>query len=281
MMKQYGSFPTGYTLIDAGGGLKLERWGEYVTIRPEHQAYFKSALPHNEWRKLADFEFYPVSEGSLNGTWKALKQGLPTEWALQSGSCIFNLALTSNKHVGLFPEQQIHWNELVQLTPQDRFLNLFAYTGAASCFARTSGAQVTHVDSVKAMNEWGKKNMESSNLQDIRWIQDDALKFAEKELKRGNTYTIIQMDPPAWGMGAKKEKWKLENLLPELLQTTVNLLAPGGKIILNTYSPKITLKDLENQAKHLQVKHYEVFELWLKTEQGNALYYGNVLHLYS
>lgn len=278
-MKHYGSFPEGYSLIDAGGGLKLERWGKYVTIRPEHQAYFKSALSHNEWRELADFEFLPVSEGSLNGKWKALKQETPTEWLIDSGNCRFNLTLTSNKHLGLFPEQQVHWQELLQLSPADRFLNLFAYTGAASCYARSTGAHVTHVDSVKAMNEWAKQNMESSGLTDIRWIQEDALKFAEKELKRGNTYTCIQMDPPAWGMGAKKEKWKLENLLPNLLATTIQLLEPNGKLILNTYSPKITIKDLENRAKRLTVKKVEAFELWLKTEHGNALYYGNVLHI--
>lgn len=280
-MKRYGTFPEGYALIDAGGGLKLERWGKFVTIRPEHQAYFKSALSHSEWRKIADFEFHPISEGSLNGTWKALNSTSTNEWTFQSGPCSFNLALTSNKHVGLFPEQHIHWSELTQLNEQDSFLNLFAYTGAASCFARSSGAQVTHVDSVKAMNEWGKKNMESSGLANIRWIQEDALKFAEKEVKRGNTYTCIQMDPPAWGMGAKKEKWKLENLLPDLLKTSTQLLAQEGKLILNTYSPKITLKDLENQAKQLSVRHYEVFELWLKTENGNAMYYGNVLHLFA
>lgn len=278
-MKVFADFPENYELIDAGGGFKLERWGEFLTIRPEHQAYFKSVLPLSEWRKQAHFEFIPVSEGSLNGTWRDLKPGLAHNWQLQSGSCKFNLALTSNKHIGLFPEQQIHWQELEQLTPDDRFLNLFAYTGAASCFARSSGAQVTHVDSVRAMNEWGKQNMESSGLTDIRWIQDDALKFVEKELKRGNSYTLIQMDPPAWGMGAKKEKWKLENLLPDLLAKTVKLLEPGGKLILNTYSPKISLSDLEKEAKKMNVSYYDVFELWLKTKHNNDLYYGNVLHL--
>lgn len=278
-MKVFADFPENYELLDAGGGFKLERWGTVITIRPEHQAYFKPGRSLQEWRKEAHAEFLPVSEGQLNGTWKRLKPETPDHWTFSSGPCTFRLEFTTNKHIGLFPEQHLHWKEWQQLEAGKRFLNLFAYTGAASCFARSAGAQVTHVDSVKPMNEWGKINMELSGLQDIRWIQDDALKFVEKEQKRGNHYDCIQMDPPAWGIGAKREKWKLEHLLPSLLSQAINLLEPRGKLVLNTYSPKLTIDDLNRLVKTLPVSHCEVFELWMKTTTGKELYYGNTLHI--
>lgn len=278
-MKVYASFPENYELLDAGGGLKLERWGEVITIRPEHQAYFKSGLPFTEWRSMAHAEFVPVSEGSLQGHWKKLQDTCPDEWNFPSGACTFHLALTSNKHVGLFPEQNVHWQELLQLNTDHCFLNLFAYTGAASCYARSTGAHVTHVDSVKAMNEWGKQNMELSGFSDIRWLHDDALKFVEKELKRGNLYDVIQMDPPAWGMGAKREKWKLEDLLPSLLDKTLQLLAPGGLLIVNTYSPKVRQKELQQLVAPYQksVESITIAELWMKTNTGKELFYGDFL----
>jgi 23S rRNA (cytosine1962-C5)-methyltransferase len=280
-MKVFGAFPENYELIDAGNGYKLERWGHQLTIRPEHQAYFKSEMPLKEWRKLAHAAFVPLKEGGLNGTWEFLKNGIQESWTVPIGACTFQLEFTSNKHVGLFPEQQIHWELLSKLSPEDHFLNLFAYTGASSCFARSSGAQVTHVDAVKAMNEWGKTNMHLSQLNDIRWIQEDALKFVDKEIKRGNSYQVIQMDPPAWGMGAKREKWKLEDLLPELIEKALQCLVPGGKLIVNTYSPKLTLERLEILTEnHLKVsKTDQLHELWLESTSGKKLYFGNVLHL--
>lgn len=276
-MKVFAPFPEHYELIDAGNGFKLERWGEIVTIRPEHQAYFKAEQSLQEWRKIAHFEFIPVSDGALQGNWKALQKGVPQRWNIDIAPCSFQLELTSNKHIGLFPEQHLHWKTLLELNAEKRFLNLFAYTGAASCFARSTGASVTHVDSVKPMNEWGKVNMTLSGLSDIRWMHDDALKFVEKEIKRGNTYDVIQMDPPAWGLGAKREKWKLEDLLPQLLENALLLLNPGGKLILNTYSPKIQLNDLQRLAQNTRSGSFETGELWMKSTSGKQLYYGNFL----
>lgn len=280
-MKVKAPFPEHYELIDAGGGLKLERWGDVVTIRPEHQAYFKSGLSFTEWRTLADAEFVPVSEGSLQGKWKKLKETCPDNWLFSSGACTFHLELTSNKHVGLFPEQHLHWMELLKLNSDHCFLNLFAYTGAASCYARSTGAHVTHVDAVKAMNDWGRKNMELSQLNDIRWLHDDALKFVEKEIKRGNLYDVIQMDPPAWGLGAKREKWKLEDLLPDLIEKALQILTPGGLLILNTYSPKVRQKELQTLTSKWQgkVQSFSIDELWMQTTTGKDLFYGDFLKI--
>ncbi len=281
-MKVRAPFPENYELLDAGGGFKLERWGEIVTIRPEHQAYFKSGIPFTEWKQLADAEFIPVSSGSLQGKWHKLKATCPDSWEFQSGPCTFHLELTSNKHVGLFPEQQIHWQELLALNSDHCFLNLFAYTGAASCYARSTGAHVTHVDSVKAMNDWGKRNMELSGLSDIRWLHDDALKFVEKEIKRGNLYDVIQMDPPAWGMGAKREKWKLEDLLPSLIEKALQILAPGGLLIVNTYSPKVRQKELLQLMLPFQhtVRKISIDELWMQSNSGKDLFYGDFVKVW-
>jgi 23S rRNA (cytosine1962-C5)-methyltransferase len=203
-MKSFSNFPENYELIDAGGGRKLERWGAVTTIRPEHQAYFGAVLSKKEWSNLADWEFIPKSEGSLQGSWKKLNPQAPEEWEFPTNSVTFLLRITTNKHLGLFPEQQINWEFISSnLNPSKRFLNAFAYTGAASVFGRKTGAEVIHCDSVKPMLEWGKQNQEISNLEGIKWVHEDALKFIQREVKRGNKYDLVQLDPPAWGLGAK------------------------------------------------------------------------------
>jgi 23S rRNA (cytosine1962-C5)-methyltransferase len=280
-MKVYATFPENYELIDAGGGKKLERWGSVITIRPEHQAYFAASLPSKKWKELADWEFLPVSEGALNGTWKALKSAAPKTWTYHYQSLQFQLEITQNKHIGLFPEQQYNWEFLArQLNAGKRFLNAFAYTGASSLVGRLTGAEVIHCDSMRGMLDWGRMNMESSHLEGIKWVLEDALKFIKREHKRGNHYDIVQMDPPAWGIGAKGEKWKLEQLLPELIQEALALIAPKGTLILNTYSPKITREKLQEitqpYARLFTITHAE---LWMETSHGKKLYYGIVSHL--
>lgn len=268
-----------YELVDAGGGLKLERWGDVFTIRPEIQAYFKSGKSFEDWRKLAHWEFIP--KGGQSGDWKALKSSAPKVWKIGYGDLEFNLQITKFKHVGLFPEQRINWDLIHEkLNGSDNFLNLFAYTGAASVVAKSTGAETMHCDSVKQLISWAKENMESSSVDGIKWVHEDALKFAEREVKRKKNYSGIIMDPPAWGIGAKNEKWKLEEKLEELIKNASLLIGKKGFLILNTYSPTIDLKTIDHLAKrHFNRRHFEVKELWMKTTTGKELYYGNLLRV--
>jgi 23S rRNA (cytosine1962-C5)-methyltransferase len=278
MSQIYCPFPENYELIDAGGGKKLERWGELITIRPEHQAYFPAGLKPQEWKALAHWEFVSDTPASLNGKWKALKPPAPKSWVFHSGNMHVQLELTSNKHIGIFPEQYYNWQFIAAtLLPQQRFLNLFAYTGVASLVGRTTGAEVTHVDAVRAMLDWARLNMETSGLNGIRWVLEDARKFVNRELKRGNRYDLIQMDPPAWGLGAKGEKWRIEDLLPSLIEEAGALLSSKGTLIINTYSPKIELKDL-NRILHRLPREFtaEAHELWMESTSGKRLYFGLV-----
>lgn len=281
MARVYSTFPEGYELIDAGGGRKLERWGKVVTIRPEHQAYFSPSLTPSEWNEHAGWEFLPDRPGSLNGKWKQLAPGAPDVWELYTEGFSARLSITGNKHIGLFPEQQYNWQFIRELlNPSKRFLNLFAYTGAASVAGRSTGAEVTHVDSVRAMIDWARQNMELSGLSDIRWVVEDARKFVNRELKRGNRYDLVQMDPPAWGLGAKGEKWKLEELLPDLLQEASELLLPGGTLIVNTYSPKLDENALRELVKALPGQFSgAVDELWMETTHGKQLFYGLIARI--
>lgn len=268
-----------YELVDAGGSLKLERWGEVYTIRPEVQAYFKSEKPFDDWRKLAHWEF--ISKGGQSGVWKALKQDAPKEWSISYEGLLFHLQITKFKHVGLFPEQRINWDFIhTNLSADTAFLNLFAYTGAASIVAKSTGAETIHCDSVKQLISWAKQNMKSSKLEDIKWVHEDALKFAEREVKRGKHYSGIIMDPPAWGIGAKNEKWKLEDKLEELLKNAALLIGNKGFLILNTYSPTIDRNAVARMAHRIfKNRDFEVKELWMKTTTGKELFYGNLLRV--
>ena len=268
-----------YELIDAGGGKKLERWGKVITIRPEVQAYFKSGKTFDEWYKIANWEFIP--KNGQSGTWKKLKEFSPKEWTITYKKLTFHLRLTKFKHLGLFPEQRINWDFISEnLGHEDRFLNLFAYTGAASIVAKQQAAITFHVDSVKQLITWAKDNMELSQLENVKWVHEDALKFAQREFKRGNKYKGIIMDPPAYGIGAKKERWKLEDKLDELMENTSKILQKDGFLILNTYSPKVDLKMMEKKANfYFRNRHFEMNELWMKTSTGKELYYGNLLRV--
>lgn len=267
-----------YELLDAGGEKKLERWGEIITIRPERQAYFRSGMPFTEWAEMAHLEF--IESNGQTGKWKILKEFSEADWQVNFQDLSFNLETTKFKHVGLFPEQASNWQLISKhLNPGMKMLNLFAYTGAASIVGRATGAEVTHVDSVKQLISWAKTNMEASGLENIRWIHDDALKFAQKEIKRGNHYDLIVMDPPAWGIGANKEKWKIEDKLAELIENASELLSPNGLLILNTYSPKVNLEDIQKYAEGF-FKEVEVGELWKKTTTKKEMFFGHLLRGY-
>ncbi len=235
-----------YELIDSGNFEKLERFGKWVLRRPEPQAVWSKSLPEEQWKNLSHAEFFRKTNDKLDadaGNW-TIKRGMPDRWLVnyKKGSLNFNmrLALTSFKHVGIFPEQASNWDFIATkcktFKHQPKVLNLFAYTGGASLAACQSGADITHVDSVKQVVTWSRENMESSNLDGIRWVIEDAFKFVQREVKRGKKYDGIILDPPAYGRGPQGEKWVLEKQINELLQMCSEILAPQGFFIINLYS---------------------------------------------
>lgn len=272
-----------YELIDVGNFEKLERFGQYVTIRPEPQAVWDKTLNQAEWEKRAHIKF--VSKSSSSGEWKKLKQ-MPDQWQIRyqinnSDAAIhFRLGLTSFKHVGIFPEQASNWDFIYQSvkemkTPQPRVLNLFAYTGGASLVAKAAGADITHVDSIKQVVSWSKENMQLSNLTDIRWVVEDALKFVKREEKRGNKYNGIILDPPAFGHGPNGEKWKLEDNINEMMHTVLQLLDEKEHfLILNAYSLGFSSLIIENLLKKKAGKNLHIGELYLQATAGNKLPLG-------
>ena len=198
-----------YALIDTGDGEKLERFGSYTLRRPEPQAIWRKSLTEQQWQAAADASFMRDSRSEERGEWR-LKPNMPSRWTVKYDykdmHLKMRLGLTSFKHVGIFPEQAANWNfiydtcraKLEQKGAKPKVLNLFAYTGGATLAAAASGAEVTHVDSVKQVVTWSRENMESSNLDSIRWIVEDALKFVQREVRRGNRYDGIILDPPAF-----------------------------------------------------------------------------------
>lgn len=242
------TFPD-YELIDSGDFEKLERFGQYITRRPEPQAIWHKSLSEEEWRRLAHASFMrtSASKSDERGEWQR-KPSMPDRWVVEYNykqmHLKMRLGLTSFKHVGIFPEQAANWNFIYDriealregdYTP--KVLNLFAYTGGATLAARAAGADVTHVDSVKQVVTWSRENMERSGLEGVRWIVEDALKFVNREVRRGNRYDGIILDPPAYGRGANGEKWVLEENIGEMLECCAKLLDPEkGFLVLNLYS---------------------------------------------
>ncbi|MFT5512944.1 MAG: 23S rRNA (cytosine1962-C5)-methyltransferase [Bacteroidia bacterium] len=265
-----------YSLIDCGDGRKLERFGSIVLIRPEPAAIWGAKLSPKEWDERAHAECVQMSNNKAE--WKHKKQfnhnwivGYPLKGKLLK----FNLQLTRFKHVGLFPEHFVNWNyihdSVKKMGPSTKVLNLFAYTGGASLAAKLGGADVVHVDSIKQVISWAKSNMVSSGLKDIRWVVEDALKFVAREQKRGNTYSGVILDPPAFGLGAKGERWKLEDSIQELMQKVDGILDKKQHfVVLNTYSPGFTPLVVENILKSTlsRSKHVSSKELFLQSESG-------------
>src|ERR1700740_3719940 len=266
-----------YELIDCGDFEKLERFGKYITIRPEPQAVWQKRMKYAEWEKLAHVKFIPKSSSA--GEWKKLKQ-MPDQWKisytlLKEAEITFRLGLTSFKHVGVFPEQAVNWDVIysfLKATPKPKFLNLFAYTGGASIAAKAAGADVTHVDSIKQVVTWANENMINSKLDNIRWMVDDALKFAKKEIRRSNTYQGIILDPPAFGHGPNGEKWKLEDNILEMMDSVLQLVEPQHHLlILNAYSLGFSALVAENLLGPFAQKHkseLSIGELYIPASSG-------------
>lgn len=282
------SFPE-YQLIDSGDFWKLERFGKYVLIRPEPQAVWDPAQNMQQWEKQAHVKFLPKTSSS--GIWNKLKKEMPDQWSiayqLQEGKSIrFRLGLTSFKHVGVFPEQAVNWNYIYQSVQelnmeQPKFLNLFAYTGGASLAAKAAGADTSHLDSIKQVVTWAKTNMELSGLDNIRWIVEDALKFVKREVKRGNKYHGIILDPPAFGHGPDGEKWKLEDNINEMMKNVLQLLEPDKHfLILNAYSLGFSSLILENLVRqNFEPKNMEIGELYLQDTYNKKLPLGAFVRL--
>jgi 23S rRNA (cytosine1962-C5)-methyltransferase len=271
-----------YELIDCGDFEKLERFGQYITIRPEPQAVWPKVLTEGEWKSKAHVRF--VQKNSNSGEWNKLRK-MPDQWKMQyvlpnNEAIVFRLGLTSFKHVGIFPEQSVNWDYIVEnigalKTIKPKVLNLFAYTGGASLAAACAGAEVTHVDSIKQVVSWSNENMQLSNLTDIRWMVEDALKFVQREARRGNHYQGIILDPPAFGHGPKGEKWKLEENIAEMMQGVLSILDPAEHfLILNAYSLGLSALVIENLLKNHAGKNLHIGELYLQAKTGVKLPLG-------
>ncbi len=241
-----------YELIDSGGFEKLERFGEFITARPEPQAVWDKSLSENDWRKQAHAIFENNSirdEMHEKGNWNMLKK-MPERWQMEykykDNLLKFKASLTSFKHVGVFPEQAANWDFIMDKTKAigtqnklktPKVLNLFAYTGIASLAAKSAGAEVTHVDALKQLVTWANENREMSSLTDIRWVVEDAVKYVKREVRRGSVYQGIILDPPAYGRGTNGEKWILEEGINELVKLVAQLLDKEQHfLVMNLYS---------------------------------------------
>jgi 23S rRNA (cytosine1962-C5)-methyltransferase len=269
-----------YELIDSGNFEKLERFGDYILARPEPQAVWDKTLNEEAWEKRASAIFRKTKgkdqlSPDERGEWHNLKK-MPEKWHMnyeQGGKKYkFKLSLSSFKHVGIFPEQAENWlyieDKLQKMDiPVPKILNLFAYTGGASLVAKGNGADVTHVDSIKQTISWARENMEISQLSDIRWVVEDALKFVKREVKRGKKYNGIILDPPAYGRGPDGEKWILEEGINELIKNCLQLIDDRNFFfILNLYSMGFSAVIAETIIKqnYPQISNTEMGELVLQ-----------------
>lgn len=281
--------PTGWTdyeLIDSGGFEKLERFGKQILRRPEPQAVWAKSLTEEEWEKMPHAWFKRTkgkdSADFERGEWLQ-KPGMPGQWFVNYDyndmHLAFRLGMTSFKHVGLFPEQAANWDYIydrvkAMTMERPRVLNLFAYTGGASLAACAAGAEVTHVDSVRQVLTWSRENMEASGMEGIRWMLEDALKFVQREVKRGKTYEGIILDPPAYGRGPDGEKWVLEESIAPLMDACSRLLDPmQGFLILNLYSMGFSAVIASNllESYFPQAQHIEYGELLVPERSGKKL----------
>jgi len=246
-----------YELIDSGEGEKLERFGDVVLSRPDPQALWKKHLSGERWEK-ADAVF---SREGKDGQWR-MKKEIPEKWTVQFAGMKFAIKPTAFKHTGLFPEQSVNWDWVRRVISNNErkdmeVLNLFGYTGGATLACAKAGARVVHVDASNAAINWAKENAELSGLsaKPIRWILDDARVFVEREIKRGRKYDAVIMDPPAFGHGAKKELWKIEEHFLPLVENCMKLLSDTPAFfIINGYSAGYSALAYRNNLLGLEKK---------------------------
>ena len=227
-----------YEVLDTSNGEKLERWGDYLLIRPDPQVIWDSKKTHPGWKR-PNAHYHRSSKGG--GEWEFFS--LPEQWEIHYRSLTFRLKPFSFKHTGLFPEQAANWDwfsdKILSAGRPVKVLNLFAYTGGATLAAAEAGAAVTHVDAAKGMVQWAKENAAASGLEQapIRWLVDDCVKFVEREIRRGNRYDAVIMDPPSYGRGPKGEIWKMEDMVFSLIRLCTGLLSEKPLFFLvNSYT---------------------------------------------
>lgn len=228
-----------YELLDCSCGERLERWGRVTLVRPDPQVIWQAEKKHPLWRK-ADAVYHRSNTGG--GHWE-VRGKVPDRWEIGYKDLTFNVKTMGFKHTGVFPEQAVNWDYVRDLIENAnrpvRVLNLFSYTGAATVSALKAGAQVVHVDASKGMVQWAKENAQSSGVIDrpVRWIVDDCVKFVQREIRRGNHYDILIMDPPSYGRGPGGEVWKLENEIYSFVELCRGVLSENSiAVLLNSYT---------------------------------------------
>ncbi|MBS5857420.1 MAG: class I SAM-dependent methyltransferase [Clostridia bacterium] len=251
-----------YKILDMADGQKLERWGEVVLSRPDPQIIWKSKSFPSKWKEI-NAEYHRSKTGG--GAWE-FKKKMPKQWQVKYKKLIFNIKPMGFKHTGLFPEQAVNWDWMIEKIQKEKknkkevkVLNLFAYTGGATVACLSAGASVCHVDSSKGMTTWAKENVISSGLQDrpVRFIIDDVVKFVNREIRRGNKYDAIIMDPPSYGRGAKGEVWQFENNIYDLVELCSNVLSDDPLFFLiNSYTTGISSQVLKNILNMVIDKKY-------------------------
>ena len=266
-----------YKILDTRDGMKLESWNGIKLLRPDPEIVWMK--PKNEYWSQIDAKYVRSNKGG--GEWQIFNKNMPNVFQIHYDNLVFNLKLMGFKHTGLFPEQAYNWNMLrkkIEGKKNIKVLNLFAYTGAASIVCLSSGASVVHVDSSRGMVDWAKENVTSNNLNDkpIRFIVDDVVKFVEREIRRGNKYDMIIMDPPSFGRGANKEVWNIEKDLFNLVEKCTNLLSDDPILFLiNSYTTGLSMTVLENILRLTVNSKYNGFissdELGIKEENSDII----------
>ena len=257
-----------YKIINASNGLKLEKWKDITLLRPDPIVIWNNGNLKNE---KYDAIYHRSSSGG--GYWDNINN-IPSSWQVKYKNLTFNIKQMGFKHTGLFPEQAVNWDRMIDKIKNSqkeiKVLNLFAYTGGATVACLSAGASVTHVDSSKGMNEWAKENVKSSGLENksVRFLVDDVVKFVEREIRRNNKYDAIIMDPPSYGRGSNKEVWSIEKDLDNLLSLCTKILNDDFLFVcVNTYTANLSLLTLENLLKvHFKNSKIEVDEIALPIE---------------
>lgn len=267
-----------YQILDLDNGQKLECWKNIKLLRPDPVVIWNK---NKDLIKEADAVYHRSNTGG--GYWENLKN-VPERWQVNYKDLTFNIKQMGFKHTGLFPEQAVNWDRMIKAikgaNKAVNVLNLFAYTGGASVACLSAGASVVHVDASKGMNDWAKENVASSGLQDkpIRYLVDDVIKFVQREIRRGNKYDAIIMDPPSYGRGANKEVWSIEKDLDYLLSLCKEILSDDFLFVcVNTYSTNLSLVSLENILKiHFPNTKISVDEIVLPVTNSNLYLPGGI-----
>ncbi len=276
-----------YKLIDTSNGERLEKWGDYILIRPDPQAIWNTQRTDPRWKK-ANAHYHRSKSGG--GSWEIFD--LPDAWQIKYKSLTFNLRPMNFKHTGIFPEQAVNWDfmydKIKNAGREIKVLNLFGYTGAATMACAAAGASVCHVDASKGIVQLAKDNAVSCGLREkpVRYIVDDCIKFVEREIRRGNTYDGIVMDPPSYGRGPGGEVWQLEDMLYDFVIKCTKLLSDKPLFfILNSYSTGLSASVMEYLLRVSIDKRYggefESDEIGFKTETGREFPSGSVARWYS